>query len=145
MAVAVFNYDVWAARYPDLATKVDAPLAEAYFLEAGLYLNNTDCSPVADVNVRLVLLNMLVSHIATLNLSEANGGTGLVGRVSKATEGTVSVETSLGGLSDQATWFAQTPYGLSFWQATARYRTARYRAGPKPMFDPWALRLFGRY
>lgn len=141
MAVAVFDYALWAARYPTLATKVDVSLAGLYFSEATLILNNSDCSLVADVGQRLALLNMLVAHIATLNLSEADGGTGMIGRISKATEGSVSVEATLGTLSAQATYFGQTPYGLQYWRATAQYRTFQYRPGPRPLQDPFALRV----
>lgn len=129
MGVAVFDYAVWAARYPELAASVDATLAGSYFTEAGLYLDNTDASVVQDVPTRLLLLNMLVAHIAILN-SAARGG--LVGRVSTATEGSVTVNAEMGPPSGSAAWFLQTAPGASFWQATATYRTMRYAPGPRP-------------
>lgn len=128
MGVAVFDYVVWAARYPELAASVDATLAGAYFTEAGLYLDNTDASVVQDVPTRLLLLNMLVAHIAILN-GAARGG--LVGRVSTATEGSVTVNAEL-ATPGTAAWFAQTQPGASFWQATTAYRTMRYAPGPRP-------------
>ena len=128
MAVAVFDYALWAARYPEQAAFVAEPLAEAYFLEAELYLNNTDGSVVTDVPVRLLLLNMLVAHIAILNNPERGG---LVGRIETATEGSVTVAVEMAE-PGTAAWFMQSTPGAAFWQATVRYRTMRYFVGPRP-------------
>lgn len=132
MAVAVFNYALWSARYPALAAVVNEPLATAYFGEAGLYLDNTDCSPVDDVNVRLTLLNMLVAHIALLNGASPAGEAGLVGRIASATEGSVTINAELQTKPGTEQWYAQTQPGLSYWTATARYRTMHYVPGPQP-------------
>lgn len=132
MAVASFNYSLWAARYPALAAVVAEPLATAYFGEAGIYLDNTDCSLVQDVNVRLTLLNLLTAHIAALNGATASGAAGLVGRVSSATEGSVTINADLQTRPGTEQWYAQTPYGLQYWAATAAYRTAVYVPGPQP-------------
>lgn len=128
MAVAVFDYSVWSARYPELSATVAQPLASSYFDEAGLYLNNTETSPVADVARRLVLLNMLTAHIAALNMP---GSSALVGRVSNASEGSVSVQAEYAPPGTSA-WFVQTKYGAAYWQATAYLRTMRYIAGIGP-------------
>jgi hypothetical protein len=140
MAVAVFNYAAWAARYPEFGA-VGEELAASYFAEAGLYLDNSDCSPVPDVTVRGLLLNMLTAHIASLSgAGEADGKpSGMVGRVSSATEGSVSVSFDSGLAPGTAAWFSQTPYGLSFWQATKRYRMARYVPARPYITDPWSL------
>lgn len=139
MAVAVFDYAAWGLRYPELKGAVGPDLAASYFAEAGLYLDNTDCSPVADVTVRGLLLNMLVSHIAVLSGAlEADGKpSGMVGRVSSATEGSVSVSFDTGLAPGTAAWFQQTSYGLSFWQATKPYRMARYVPAQPYLTDPW--------
>ncbi|MCG4256920.1 DUF4054 domain-containing protein [Acetobacter senegalensis] len=128
MAVAVFDYATWSARYPDLAELVAAPLAGLYFAEAELYLDNTECSPVRNVAQRTLYLYMLVAHIAYLNLPAASGGNGagMVGRVASATRGSVSVSTDMGSQPGSAAWFMQTQYGAAFWQATLWLRTARY-------------------
>jgi hypothetical protein len=83
---------------------------------------------VADAAVRSVLLNMLTAHIAALN---SPGASGVVGRVSSASEGSVSVSAEL-AVPGSAAWFAQTRYGIAFWQATAQYRTATYRPPAYP-------------
>jgi hypothetical protein len=132
MAIAVFNYALWAARYPLLAAKVSEPLASAYFTEAGqLYCENSDTSPVCDVAVRLTLLNMLVAHIGALETSKA-AQQGLVGRISSVTEGGVTVAIDLGSVPGTEAWYAQTQYGLAFWTATAPYRTMHYVPGDEP-------------
>jgi hypothetical protein len=137
MAIAVFDYTAWAARYPELAGAVSESLAASLFAEAGLYLDNTDASIVADPAIRLMLLGMVVAHLAVMG-GALNGGvpTGQVGRVSSATEGSVSVALDTGLAPGTATWWGLTAYGFNFWAATKRYRTMHYRPGPQPRFDP---------
>lgn len=137
MAVAVFDYAVWAARYPELAGAVDETLAIALFAEAGLYLDNTDTSIVQDPAIRLMLLNMIVAHLAVLGGAlEGGTPTGQVGRVAEATEGSVSVKLDTGLSPGTATWWSLTTYGFNFWAATKRYRSMHYRPGPRPIFNP---------
>jgi hypothetical protein len=125
MAIVVFNYKSWLARYPEFAT-VDPTAVEECFPEACLYCNNTNFSPVKDINARRILLNMLTAHIVFLNFG-ANGQapSQLVGRIASAGEGSVNVSTEL-KLPGSAAWFTQTKYGAAFWQASAAYRMMRY-------------------
>lgn len=143
MAIAVFDYAAWAALYPSLATTVNETLATALFGQAGLYLDNTDCSPVGDVGTRLALLNLLVAHLAVLGGYDPNRPAGAVGRLGKATEGSVSVEYDMAPTSGLQAWYSQTPYGFQFWAATAAYRTAQYIPGPVQVVDPWPWGLVG--
>lgn len=144
MAVASPDYSGWSARYPTLAANVAEPLYDQYFIEAGLQIDNTDCSPVTDIALRTVLLNMVVAHIASLN-GAANGGapTGIVGRISSVTEGSVSIKADLNDEGIPAYW-AQSPYGLAYWQATAPYRTAFYLPGIQPVFDIYLYGVAGQ-
>ena len=140
-AVATFDFPTFVARYPEFASLTPA-LAQAYFDEATLYLANDGSGPVGDAGQQLVLLNMLVAHIAKLSGVGSPGGAaagpqGLVGRISSASEGSVSVSADLSGLPAAAAWLSQTPYGLGFWNATARFRRGRYVPGP-PTTAPWA-------
>lgn len=138
MAIAVFNYAQWAARYPELAPYVDITLATVYFGEAGLYLDNTECSSVSDVNARLAMLNMIVAHIAKLNAPIGGvAPSGLVGPISSATEGSVSVTVKQPDARGLAWWFMQTTYGAAVWAALAPYRNAHYIASPQPQFGPF--------
>jgi len=129
MGIVVFDVASFRVRYPEFATVSDALLG-AYFDEATIYLNNTECSPVTDLAKRSLLLNMLVAHVAALNAG-VNGQTAspLVGRVNSATEGSVSVTTDMGVVSGSAAWFMQTKYGAAYWQATVNLRSFRYVPG----------------
>lgn len=146
--VVVFDYMAWSARYPELATSVTQPTAQMYFNEAQLYCDNTPCSIVVDVCIRAVLLNQVTAHIAALN-SSLNGqpSSPLVGRINAATQGSVSVGTQLDMPPGSSQWFAQTKYGLAFWQATAQFRSMRYVPGRTPVVNPWGGRYggFGRF
>lgn len=131
MAIVAFDPARFKARYPEFSTVDDMVLGD-YFVEATLYLNNTDTSRVQDVAQRALLLNMLVAHIGALNGSGVNGAgaSPLVGRISSATEGSVSVSTEFAApTSGTQAWFFQTKYGTSWWAATARYRQAVYIPG----------------
>lgn len=126
MCVVIFDYAAWAARYPELAASVDEAAATRLFDEVStLYLINTDRSKVTDCTERAVLLNMLVAHVAALN-ARAVGGSSAAGAIGSATEGSVSVSFNLSAIPGSAAWYSQTGYGLSYWQATAKYRRARY-------------------
>lgn len=132
-AVATFDYDAWKARYPELAAQVDATLAGSYFAEATLYHRNDGTGPVSDAGQQLVLLNMIVAHIAARYLPQPAGSPpgGLVGRISSASEGSVSVSTDMPSEPGTAAWFQQTRYGADYWAATAPFRTMRYVPSPK--------------
>lgn len=142
MAIAVFSYDNWLTRYPEFTGAVSESMAALLFAEAGIYLDNTDGSPVVDTARRLIYLNMIVAHLASLSgVLEAGGKpTGLVGRVTQATEGSVAVTVDSGLAAGTGGWWAQTPYGFAFWSATKRLRSATYVPGRQPSFEP----MYGR-
>ena len=132
--VVTFDYAAWAAAYPDLASSVPEATAQARFDMATLYLDNSAYSPVPDLNKRRALLWLLVCHLClTMNSPSQGGrGAGAVGRVASATRGSVSTSFDVGATSNDASWFAQTQYGLSFWQATAYLRQMRIIPGRSP-------------
>lgn len=143
-AQATFDYAAWVARYPEFASILE-PTAAAYFAEAGIYWRNDGTGPVSTTAIQSLLLNMLTAHIAWLNSPrDAQGNPaatgepapGLVGRVNSATEGSVSVQVDYGApATGSEAWFIQSRYGVAFWQATAAYRTMRYRARPQIVVD----------
>lgn len=139
MAIVVFDYTTWSTRYPEFTGAVDENRAALFFAEAGLYLDNTDGSPVQDVTIRSMLLGMLTAHIAALSGALEPGGvpSGMVGRISSASEGSVSVTADSGLAPGTAAWFQQTSYGLSFWQATKSVRSARYVPAAPYLMNPW--------
>jgi len=125
--LVTFNYATWVARYPEFST-VQQATAQEYFNEATLYVNNTPASLLAgNLSTLAMVLNMVTAHIASLSALGPDGqlASTLVGRISNATEGAVSVGTDF-QVPGSAAWFAQTRYGIAAWQALAQYRTARY-------------------
>ncbi len=130
--VVIFDPAGFQARYPEFAT-VSTPTLNAYFGETTLYLNNSINSMVADIETRTPLLWMLVAHLAAIYSGvNGQGPSGLVGRVNNASQGTVSVATDMPAMPGSAAWYLQTPYGLSYWQATAPYRQATFVQGCVP-------------
>lgn len=119
--VVIFDPQEFKTLYPDFANTEDATLT-LYFNAACLLLDNTEKSMVKDLAERKMLLYMLTCHIATL---KANGNT-LVGTITSATEGKVSVSLTP---FQNANWYMTTQCGAMFWQATAKYRIGiRYHA-----------------
>lgn len=122
-----FNYSLWVERYPEFES-VSEPLALLYWNEASLYCANVlrlVCNPAS----LTVLLNMLTAHVAQLSAPGLSGQTGLVGRISSASQGSVNVSVDMPNQPQAAAWYQQTPYGAAFWAATAPYRTMRYLPG----------------
>ena len=129
--IVTFDYPTWAARYPEFNGIVDQPTATAYWNEANLYVRNDGGGPVNTAVMQSTLLNMVTAHIAQINSgSIGNPASPLVGKISSATEGSVSVDVDAGIVPGTAAWFYMTKYGLSFWQATNGFRRASYRARP---------------
>lgn len=128
--VVVFDLAEFRALYPAI-TATDAQL-EDYFAMAETFLDNTECSVVKDLGSRKRMLYLLVAHIATLT-GMAEKGNPVVGRISNATEGSVSVSLDYGDMGNNERWYMQTPWGAMYWQLTKRYRSAVYRMGIAPM------------
>lgn len=140
-----FSAATWHALYPEF-TNVTDPMASNYFNRATFLCGNSAFNPAVCVTgtpgMLETLLYMLTSHIAWLNSPRGTDGnpanTGepapaVVGRVSSATEGSVSVQTDMGSAdagSPSQAWYMQTRYGAEFWAMTAGLRTARYVQGP---------------
>ena len=134
MGVAIWSQAAFLARYPEFAAACNAnpPLFASLFAEAGLYLNNTDCSVVQDVNLRGVLLNMITAHIAFIGgVLTADGQPKPVGIVQSASQGSVSVSLqNVTPMPGTGAWFQMSQYGAAFWQATTCYRGMFYAPQP---------------
>lgn len=130
--VVVFDPDAFVLRYPSFAAYNAAHpgMLQMFFDEATLLLANDYRSKVCDLNERRMLLNMLTAHIAQLAGVLSAGGAGStatqVGRVSSATEGSVSASLDNGTVYASAAWYQQTQYGSQYWAMTAKYRNARF-------------------
>ncbi|EDJ4876599.1 DUF4054 domain-containing protein, partial [Salmonella enterica] len=59
-----------------------------------------------------------------------------VGRITSASQGSVSVSVDNSGSNDASWWYLQTPYGADYWQATAPYRSMEYVPGGSPSRYP---------
>ena len=140
--IVQFSPTEFVAIYPEF-TGLTNPSMQTQFNGATLLLDNSCASRVQDANKRLQLLYMLTAHLCILNLGSNDGAgnvttpQGIVGRISDATEGTVSVSAQNDYAPGTPQWFQQTRYGASYWAATAVYRTFRYKRGRVRNFNPW--------
>ena len=145
MTVVVFDPIAFRLRYPEFNCVSNMAL-NAYFNEATIYLSNTDCSPVQDPIRRAILLNMLTAHVGFLGGALSTDGQARpVGRVSQATEGTVSASFDYGEATPgSGAWFTQSAYGAAFWQATTSLRGMKYRPRPTNI-NPQGIFYPGRW
>lgn len=123
-----FDYNAFIASYPMFATLSQSQVNTALVISYQ-YLVNDGSGPVTSSLIQSTLQNLIVAHICQLMFG-ANGqpAGGAVGRVSSATEGSVSVTTDFPVNANNA-WYMQTQFGAMFWAATAPYRTMRYVPG----------------
>lgn len=143
MCVVTFDPAPFRLLYPQFDAVSD-PLLQALFTQATIYLDNSECSIVRDCALRAALFNMLVAHLVQLGgyASAKVGPSGVVGRITDATEGSVSVSADWPGATAAAAFYLQTTYGAQYWTATASFRTMRYRAArslpapPQPLYGP---------
>ena len=145
MTAVTFDPKAFKARYPEFVAVADATLT-AVFDEACLLIDNSDASPVSDVTRRRVMLWLAVAHLAKLGgLAEQSAGIASAtpaGRVTSASEGSVSVSFSVGPETDQNAFWLQTAYGQQLWKLMAPYRQAVYVPGTA--YPPgWEDDLYG--
>ena len=129
-AAATFSFTTWQASYPEFSTTVTTSAqALDYFNTATLYFRNDGRGPVQDPTQQLTILNILTAHIAFLavgtNAGPSAASQGIAGRVTSASQGSVSISTELPAGIDP--YFAQSVYGISYWRVTAPFRTMVYR------------------
>lgn len=141
--VVVFVPTTFKATFTSFATVADAALSLSFQL-AQLQLNNTCRSRVCDAMERETLLNLLTAHITALKDGE-NGlpPAGIVGRVNRAQEGSVSVSADMGTMAYGQAYYLQTQWGAMYWQATAKYRSAFYVPAPPVCADFGGFPEFG--
>jgi hypothetical protein len=130
MAVITFVPASFIAQYPEF-TSVDPNRATAMFTIAEQsILDNSDGSPVMDVNYRTQLFYMIVAHLLTLFGAPTPTAPDSTppGRIASATQGRISTsfDYQIPAGSGMAAWFNQTKYGALYWMSTARFRSARY-------------------
>jgi len=148
-----FSWATFIALFPEFSC-MNEPQGQAYFDLAGIYVENSTRNPLWCYGVLPQVMLLVTAHIAWLMAPrDANGNpaqTGtvpgqIVGRINSASQGSVSVGTTLDGEpgSPSEAWYAQTRYGLMAWQAMAVGRSFRYTVSPTlvggPVFPgaPW--------
>jgi hypothetical protein len=152
----IFSYEMWVGLFPEFAS-VSSTQGSAYFLRATNTFAANSCTNPAFGDGRLeYLLYLATSHVAYLSCpKDANGnpaatgteGSQLVGRISSASEGSVSVATEyqVGGDMDQlSAYLDQSKYGAEYYAAISNYRTAVYLANPTRVVNGFGS-LYGGY
>jgi hypothetical protein len=139
--IVVFDPAKFALWFPPFAA-VPEGQAQGYFYRATNLCDNTACSPITDTNQREYLIYLAMAHLLSLAGLQPGSGTGvptgLVGRVSSASEGSVSVSTEYSGSGTPGeSFWTQTPWGAEWWQATAQFRQMQYYIGPQPYREPY--------
>ena len=138
--VVVFDPNKFLNRYPEMHSNINQmsftwfaeaenkhAILQGWFEQAEILVNNTECSVVKNLSERENLRFLLVRHFAALHDRTIQGG--LVGRISSASEGSVSVSAEMPSNTASAAWYNQTPFGASYWQLTAKYRRVCYVPG----------------
>lgn len=128
--VVVFDATEFTTAYPAFATVSGVALGMSFQL-ATLQLDNSCGSRIQDAAKRQLFLYLLTAHITALKDGQ-NGQppSGIVGRVDKATEGSVSVSADMGTMVYGQAYYMQTQWGALYWQSTARFRTMVYIPAP---------------
>lgn len=139
--VVTFDATAFKTAFPAFASVPD-PILDMNFTWATQLLANSCCSRVKDAPTRASLYQLVVAHItAMLNGSNGQPPQGSPGRVSSASEGSVSVSLEMLAQSESASWWQQTVWGAMYWRMTAQYRTAAYFppacASPESPWDAW--------
>ena len=131
--VFVFNPTEFKSIFTQFSARSDAQLSWFFTAVENDVLDNTETACIS-LSTRKKLFFLLVAHKAELQNRIDSGNTGLVGRISSATEGSVSISTDyLSSPTALAQWLNQTPYGAEYYALTARYRTALWNAATRPM------------
>lgn len=144
--VFVFDPDAFKLAFPQFASYSNEQLM--WFFESIEYIIDNSESSCISLKNRKRWFWLLVAHKAELQNRINSGNTGLVGRISSATEGSVSISTDYpigSGALEQ--WLKSTPYGAEFYAVTAAWRTALWVSAEAPMpvnRNRWFNRLFWR-
>ncbi len=134
--IVAFDYTSWAAMFPQFSALTEQQVEGLILPLAQQYHANDGSGPVLTASTQTNLLNLMVAHVAQLMFGpNGTGANGAVGRISNATEGSVSLQTEFPTEATNA-WFLQTQWGAMYWQACAPYRTMRYIPANRRKFGP---------
>ena len=134
-----FSGSAFLALFPQFSGLTSDQLTTLVLPIAELYCRNDGGGPVSTAATQSSLLNLMVAHVATLMfppLASPAGAVPAVGRLSSASQGSVSVALEFPQNPNDA-WFNTTQYGSAFRAATSAYRTMRYIRAPRRPLNPW--------
>lgn len=137
-AVASFDYNGWIQAYPEFIY-VPIEQAQNYFNIATAYHRNDGVTPVTNPVFQDMYLKMIMSHLAQILAPDPTGqpASQIVGRITSASEGSVSVSSEMPLTPQSAAFWYQTKYGTMYWNATKQYRTMRYKGKLGRNIQPW--------
>lgn len=129
----VFDPNAFKIAFPTFVNLTNQTLTNVILPIAEIYCRNDGGGPVSSAATQTSLLNLMVAHVAQLLYGpDGMTPTALVGRISSASQGSVSVSTEF-PVTQTTAWFMQTQFGAAFYQATAAYRTMRYMPKTSPL------------
>lgn len=139
--ITAFDYGEWVVRAPAL-TQVPESAVIGILPIADAYWRNDGTSPATTPELQKTIYYLIIAHLVQLmyGTGATSNPSGIVGRITSASEGSVSVSSEWPTNPSNA-WYLQTTYGAAFWQLTAAYRTMRYVAGPRRIFNPWPFKV----
>ena len=131
--IVQFDWNQFILAFPQFETTLNPQQAALVVLPyAQQYCRNDGGGPVTDPGLQSALLNLMVAHVAQLLFgSSTQPVSPLVGRISSATEGSVSVDAEM-PTTPQSAWYMQTVYGSMFYQLSLPFRTFRIIPHPWP-------------
>jgi len=142
-AAVAFSYAGFVAQFPEFAYLTSDQVQIWWNVASSQHMGgagNHVCDPTQQTN----LLNFLTAHyVKIFGPPPASGGSNdLVGRISNASEGSVSVQAELPqDIPQGSAFYTQTKYGLAYWSMTAPYRTFRYKRARR--YDPANVGIVG--
>lgn len=137
----VFDYATFVASFPEMSG-VTEPAAQSYFNLATQLVSDRSW-PIRNSAVLSNILYLVTAHLAKLLSQNTQGSpttggtegpTGIVGRITTATEGSVSVAADMPNQASGAAWWQQTSYGALVWQFIKPFRLFRYVTNPNRRF-----------
>ena len=135
--IVAFDYAAWAVLFPQFSNVTEPQVTGPVLTLAEQYCRNDGGGPVCNAGVQAQLLNLMVAHVAQLLYgSTTQPVSPIVGRISSAAEGSVSVAAEF-PTTPASAWFLQTQYGAMYWQLALPYRLGRYRPKITPQCQPF--------
>jgi hypothetical protein len=138
--VVQYDYAAWQNQFPALAS-VASNVVQSYWIMAEAFHANDGGGPIQTASLQTVLMNLMAAHLLVLFNSmivnpDGSINSGLVGRISSTSEGSVSVSTENQYPPGTDQWYQQTQFGSAYWAATSQFRRMSYRAPPRRRFNP---------